>query len=92
VGKTHHEVCGALSGGVIALGYLFGRSEPGADWTEASELAAERRLQFVKVFGTTNCGALLAAFGPQDNMMRCKQLSGEVAGMLSRLIEARNLK
>ena len=88
VGRTKQDICGALLGGFIALGYLFGRSEPGADWTDAAESAAELRRQFVQAHGTTNCGALLATFGPQEDMMRCKQLSGEVAGLLADIIEA----
>ena len=88
VGRTKQDICGALLGGFIALGYLFGRSEPGADWTDAAESAAELRRQFVQAHGTTNCGALLATFGPQEDMMRCKQLSGEVAGMLADIIDA----
>jgi C_GCAxxG_C_C family probable redox protein len=87
VGRTRQEICGALSGGLIALGYLFGRSEPGADWTDVSELAARLKRRFVQEYGTTNCGALLATFGPQEDMLRCKQLSGEVAGLLADIIE-----
>jgi C_GCAxxG_C_C family probable redox protein len=86
VGRTCQDICGALTGGILALGYLFGRSEPGADWTDAAELAAKLRRQFVQTHGTTTCGALLATFGPQEEMMRCKQLSGEVAGMLADII------
>lgn len=87
VGRTKQDICGALTGAIIALGFLFGRNEPGADWTDASELAANLKQRFVQTHGTTNCGALLATFGPQEDMMRCKQLSGEVAGMLADIIE-----
>ena len=87
VGRTKQDICGGLIGGIIALGFLFGRSEPGTDWTTASDLAAELRQRFVQAHGTTNCGSLLEAFGPQENMMRCKQLSGEVAGMLADILE-----
>ena len=87
VGRTHQDICGALTGGVIALGCLFGRNEPSADWTDASELAAELKRRFVLEHGTTNCGAILATFGPQENMIRCKRLSGEVAGMLAEILE-----
>ena len=87
VGRTHQDICGALTGGVIALGCLFGRNEPGADWTDAYELAAELKRRFIRELGTTNCGALLATFGPQENMIRCKRLSGEVAGMLVEILE-----
>ena len=87
--RTHQEICEALTGGVIALGYLFGRSEPGADWTDAYELTAELRRRFILEHGTTNCGALLAAFGPQENMLRCQRLSGEVASMLAEILKER---
>jgi len=87
VGRTKQDICGALTGGFIALGFLYGRIEPGADWTDASDLAAELRKKFVQKHGTTNCGSLLETFGPQENMMRCKQLSGEVAGMLANILE-----
>jgi C_GCAxxG_C_C family probable redox protein len=90
VGRTKQEMCGALTGGIIALGCLWGRSEPGVDWTDASELAAKLRERFIQEYETTNCGDLLAMFGPQENMMRCKQLSGEVAGMLADIINERN--
>ena len=62
-------------------------SERGADWTDAYELAAELKRRFVLEHGTTNCGALLATFGPQKNMIRCKRLSGEVACMLAEIFE-----
>ena len=87
IGRTHQDICGALTGGVIALGCLFGRNEPGADWTDAYELAAELTRRFVRELGTTNCGALLETFGPQENMIRCKRLSGEVASMLWAILE-----
>jgi len=89
VGRTHQDICGAITGGVIALGCLFGRNEPGADWKDAYELAAELKRRFVLEYGTTNCGALLATFGPQENMMRCKRLSGEVASLLMEILEER---
>lgn len=87
VGRTHQDTCGAMSGGVIAIGFLFGRSEAGVDWAASAELAAKLRQRFLQKFGTTNCDALLSMFGPQENMMRCKQLSGETAAMLADIIE-----
>lgn len=86
VGRSKEDICGALAGGIIAIGSLYGRNQPGADWTVASEMAAKLKHRFVQKFDTTNCGALLATFGHQDNMMKCKRLSGEVAGMLADII------
>ena len=89
VGRTHQDICGALTGGVIALGCLLGRDVPGADWTDAYESAAELKRRFLIEHGTTNCGALLATFGPQKDMIRCKRLSGEVAEMVAEIVEER---
>jgi C_GCAxxG_C_C family probable redox protein len=87
IGRTKKEICGALTGGIIAIGYLYGRNASEAEWDIAAEMAAKLRQRFVQEYDTTNCGDLLATFGPQENMIRCKQLSGEVAGMLADIIE-----
>ena len=91
MGRTKEEVCGALAGGVLALGFLTGRSVPGDSWDEAAQAAAELRQRFIAKFGTTRCRDLLEAFGPQENMDRCQRLSGETAGMLAALIEERGI-
>jgi C_GCAxxG_C_C family probable redox protein len=91
VGRTQQDICGALAGGAIALGCLFGRDEPGADWSVLAESAAEMRRRFVQKFGTTRCGCLLADFGPQEDEIRCRQLSGEVADLLMDVLERRGL-
>jgi len=89
IGRTHQEICGALTGGIIAVGCLFGRSKAGDDWTAAAEIVAELRSRFIRKYGTTNCEALLEMFGPQEDFIRCKQLSGEVASMLAMILEER---
>lgn len=87
VGLSKQEMCGALSGGLIALGYLYGRSSTEGDMKDSTKRAAKFRDTFIQKYGTTNCGSLLAKFGTQENMMRCKQLSGEVAHFLSEMIK-----
>jgi C_GCAxxG_C_C family probable redox protein len=88
IGRTQKELCGALAGGFIALGYLHGRSEATDNWDELADMTAELRQKFELQHGTTRCSALLEAFGPQENMLRCKQLTGEVARMLAEIHEA----
>ncbi len=87
VGRTHRDICGALSGAFLAVGLVLGRDEPGADWGEAARVAAELRGRFLERHPGTSCHELLASFGPQENMSRCKRLSGEVAAMLAELLE-----
>jgi C_GCAxxG_C_C family probable redox protein len=59
VGLTGDGHCGALSGGTLAIGYLYGREKK--DFTdmiklvEANLMAKELRDRFVKKFGSVRC-------------------------------------
>jgi C_GCAxxG_C_C family probable redox protein len=86
IGKSHKEACGALTGGVLALGYLFGRSEPYANFDKAWQLAAEYRTRFIEENHASDCESILKHLGEQENLMMCKQLTGKAAGMLADLV------
>ena len=58
VGGTHEELCGALSGGVMLIGALHGRSSLREDDQLAYQLASAYRQRFAEEFGTTRCGPL----------------------------------
>lgn len=87
IGGTHEEACGALTGGIVAIGCLFGRMEPGKDIQAAKGLAAEFRNRFAEEFGATNCQVLLDGLGEQENALKCKGLTATAAGLLSELLE-----
>jgi len=87
IGGTKCETCGALTGGVIALGWLFGRTEPGADKQVVYALATEFRNKFLDMFGAVQCKAILDAFGPQENLHKCKRMTGAAAGILFEILE-----
>ena len=89
VGGTEEEICGALAGGVLAIGYLMGRTDPGVDMAHVHRLATEFRKRFLQEFGATRCGALLEILGKQDDYIRCKRMTGRAAGILADLIEER---
>ena len=57
-GRIFCEACGALSYGLIAIGHLHGRREPGQNWDLPAKLAANLRHDFVIDFGTTCCATL----------------------------------
>ena len=86
IGGTHAEACGALTGGIIAIGFLHGRTEPGQDVEYARELAAKFSARFVEEFGSANCGILLEKLGRQHNGLKCKKLTAAAAGLLSELL------
>lgn len=86
VGRSHEEMCGALAGGLMALGCLLGRSKTGADWDGIAELADRFRLRFRELHGSTRCADILRALGPQTEMHLCKRLSGVTAGLLAEVL------
>jgi C_GCAxxG_C_C family probable redox protein len=83
-GRSFEEACGALSGGLIAIGHLHGRSAPQGEWDVPAKLGAELRNRFVEDFGTTNCAALRERFGQERQMLECRRL---VRGVVVRLLE-----
>ena len=87
IGGTKCETCGALTGGVLALGWLFGRTTPGADKQDAYAFAAEFRNKFIDSFGSTQCKVILDAFGKQENLLECKRMTAAAAGMLFDLLQ-----
>lgn len=88
IGRTHADLCGALAGGVLAIGCLLGRTRPGDEWEDAAELTAKLREEFIARWGTTSCAALLEGFGEESDT-ECKNLSEQVAQMLGALLDQR---
>jgi C_GCAxxG_C_C family probable redox protein len=87
IGGSKAETCGALNGGIIALGCLFGRMQPKNGKKTAYEIGAEFRQKFIETFGYSACPHILEGFGEQENMIACKRLTGRAAGILCTLIE-----
>ena len=86
IGGTHEDVCGALTGGIVAIGCLHGRTEPGQDIQVARELAAEFRSRFVEEFGSSNCQVILKGLSERGDGFDCKRLTAVAAGLLSELL------
>lgn len=59
IGGTHDEVCGALAGGVMAIGCVLGKTGKSAGIKPG---CAALRHMFDNEFYTTNCGKLLAEY------------------------------
>ncbi|MBN1812144.1 MAG: C_GCAxxG_C_C family protein [Anaerolineae bacterium] len=91
IGGTHQETCGALTGGIVAIGCLRGRREAGQDNREVKELATEFRRRFVAEFGSSNCQVLLDRLSEREDGFDCKKLTAVAAGMLSEMLAERGL-
>lgn len=88
VGRTFGELCGALSGGLIAIGHLHGRRQCGGDWDFPAALGAELRQRFFDQFGTSRCAVLRERFGPERQMDECRKIvRGTVEMLLTQLTD-----
>lgn len=58
LGDTREELCGALSGGVMVIGLLHGRTTMQEDDQPAIRLSARYRARFLEEFGYTRCREL----------------------------------
>ena len=58
MGGTEQEMCGALSGGALVIGAMWGRTSPDEDDQFALDLSARYRERFVGAFGGTQCAWL----------------------------------
>ena len=92
IGGTHQELCGAFTGGILAIGYLLGRSQLGEDNSLAKEAAAEFRTRLLDNYGMLNCGVLLEKFGDQVDDQECRKIVGKAAGELGRLLNDKGLR
>ena len=86
IGGSTEELCGAFTGGVIALGYLLGRDAPGDNMRDAGALVKEFKSRFVNQFGSLNCRKLLFGFDEQENPLGCVKLTAETSVILSNLL------
>lgn len=87
VGRTFEDICGALAGGVIAIGYLYGRMEQGKDIGHACGIIKEFRDSFIKEFGSTNCNSIKQCLGEQENFSKCKILNAKATAMLADILQ-----
>jgi C_GCAxxG_C_C family probable redox protein len=58
VGDTQQEMCGTLSGGVLVISGLLGRTRLGESDRPALTLATHYRRRFLAEFGDTQCAKL----------------------------------
>jgi C_GCAxxG_C_C family probable redox protein len=55
IGCSQEELCGALSGGVLVIGSLYGRTSAEANDDECNRLVCSYRERFIEEFGTSRC-------------------------------------
>jgi C_GCAxxG_C_C family probable redox protein len=86
IGGSTEELCGAFTGGVIALGYLLGRDAPGDNMRDAAALVNEFKSRFQARFGTLKCRDLLCSFDEQEGPLGCVKLTAETSVILANVL------
>ena len=90
IGGTRQETCGALTGGIVAIGCLHGRREAGRDNQRVKHLASEFRRRFVEKFGSGTCCVILDGMDKREDGFDCKKLTADAAGLLAELLMERH--
>ena len=55
IAGSTEELCGAFTGGVVAVGYLMGRKNGGDDLRQCGGLIKAFKKEFLDAFGSLNC-------------------------------------
>lgn len=82
-------LCGAISGGIMAIGYVYGRTEAKSEKvSKAMALSKELHTLFVKRNKCTCCRVLTKGMtkGSPEHLNQCVRFTGEVAEDTFRLI------
>ncbi|MHB0876113.1 MAG: C-GCAxxG-C-C family protein [Anaerolineae bacterium] len=82
IGRCRDEVCGALSGGVMVLGLLYGRETPAEANARCIELAKVWREAFIERFGTSQCRPIYDRVRQPGGPGTCAGVAGETAALL----------
>lgn len=80
--------CGALSGGIMALGIEFGRTQPKGEMPEMFRVSKELHDEFKTKFRSTCCRVLIKdfEFGGLEHIQQCTYLTGQATEMVMKKI------
>jgi C_GCAxxG_C_C family probable redox protein len=86
VGGSQQEMCGALSGGVLVIGGLWGRKSLGEDDCPALNLVTQYRERFLAELGVTQCARLLEMVHAPGGLGSCALLVERAAAILLQVL------
>jgi len=87
IGGCKEDVCGALSGGIIALGSIYGRQKGSCDNSELVKLSKTFRQLFIDEFKTTVCKTVIANMRNMAGYDGCKDVTAKMSWILYNLIK-----
>jgi len=87
------DVCGALAGGVMLIGYLYGRTSLKEDQTRCWELSREYRRRFLEALGGTSCHYFTQGrFNPENHRKCAEQVVLKAARILLDVLEEKEVR
>ncbi len=86
IAGSTRELCGAFTGGVIALGCLLGRELPSTGLKDFATVTKEFRQRFLDTFGELTCHRILERSDRQQNPYGCVKLTAQAAVMVCALL------
>ena len=84
--------CGALTGGIMALGLRYGRRGPGQNNQVALAKAKELHDWFQREFASTCCNVLIRKFefGSPEHIAQCIRITGAATQQVLQMLAADN--
>ncbi|HUV15170.1 MAG TPA: C-GCAxxG-C-C family protein [Pelolinea sp.] len=87
VGSTRAELCGALAGGLMVIGGVYGREQGPTPDERCQALAVEFRAEFLQEFGWLKCCDLRENWIGNAGQESCRALVEKAAEVLVGVIE-----
>ncbi|MBY8988051.1 MAG: C_GCAxxG_C_C family protein [Candidatus Lokiarchaeota archaeon] len=87
IAGTTEELCGAFTGGVITLGYFFGRENPGEELSKGGMLIKEFKKKFYDDFGSLSCSEILNTFSEEEGQMGCVRVTAGATVMVANMLK-----
>lgn len=87
LGGTHAELCGALAGGIMLIGALYGRADAQTNDDHCQALAKEFREKFQREFEYIHCQDLKDNWVGKPGQGSCAVLVARAAGVLMKVLE-----
>ncbi|MCT4584822.1 MAG: C-GCAxxG-C-C family protein [Peptostreptococcaceae bacterium] len=80
--------CGALSGGIAALGLAYGRKAPGKNNFKVMKLSKQLHNEFRNKYKSTCCRVLTKDFksGSKEHFNNCLMITGDICEITMKLI------
>ncbi len=89
IASTHQEACGALVGGAMVIGLLYGRTNQNENDETCLQLTKEYREAFIQKFGSSRCCDLREEkYGSEPGHTPCSVLVSDAARLLIEQLEA----